>query len=167
MLQHDQVRLARLILHQTFQSATKRVQKVDRRSARDDFLRAREQADPFEARDDTVRLSLVRECYELLDLRNKSCFIRCRCASGLLHDLGKAQPLDQPFLLLILEPTQFHQRADEFGEALIPQCPTDNCFGLGDIVKLAEGRRITVRVRDKRVGGGDVVRFRVRHKFAA
>lgn len=68
VLEHDEITLALLILHERLKLGTKCVQKVSRTGL--DFL-VREEADPAETRDDTGGFRRVREVAHRFDLGDK------------------------------------------------------------------------------------------------
>lgn len=69
VLEHDEITLALLVLHERLKLSTKRVEKVATTGL--DFL-GREEADPAETRNDTGGLRRVREVAHRLDLSDKS-----------------------------------------------------------------------------------------------
>ena len=112
MLEHDEITLALLVLHQSFQLCTEGIQQV--LPPRNDF-RSREQPDPPEARYNASALAVVRELAHRLDVghegaewivsngsqmvRRYSPLRRVIRTNGPLGDLCPRKVRSQPFLL--------------------------------------------------------------------
>lgn len=77
MLEHYDILLARTIFHQLLETSTKRIQQIDGRSLRHNFLLVREKTDPLEARNNASRLRGVRKCNKFFYLRDKSAEYQC------------------------------------------------------------------------------------------
>lgn len=91
-------------------------------------------------------------------------FRRVCSARRALRGLRPRQTLSDPIFLQRIEPTKFDERTYELGESLVPQRPAHDRVRLGYIVPLAVRCRVAVRVRNKRIRGRDVVRFRECHQ---
>jgi hypothetical protein len=92
-------------------------------------------------------------------------FLGINGAGSLLGGLSPGGSGDEPFLLSGIEPLEGNERLDELGEALVTESATDDGLRLRDIVKLAEGSRVTVGVCNESKGGCDIVWLRVRHEL--
>lgn len=82
VLKHDKITLALLVLHESLELSTESVEQVG--AARSDLI-VGEEADPAQARDDTVSLGLVREVGDRLDLgdqRARQIYISAPCFSS-------------------------------------------------------------------------------------
>ena len=79
MLEHDEVALARAVRHQRLQLRAERVEQVPGLDVR---CLGREEPDPFEPGEDPVRLAVVRELANFLDLGDE------RAEIGKVSDLA-------------------------------------------------------------------------------
>lgn len=180
MLEHDEITLALLVPHQSFQLCTEGIQQV--LSSRSDFL-GQEQPDPSEARYNASALAFVGELAHRLDagyeraewVVNNELLKVCRYSplrrvistDGLLGDLSPREIRCQPLLLGGVEEAQVNQSLDEFGESLVAQSAANDGLGLRNVVKLAEGDRVAVGVGHKGERGGDEVCLGVFHEVAS
>lgn len=91
-----------------------------------------------------------------------------RIKEGRITNPGQAvSTVLQPLERRIVQESQLDKRLDESRESLVPQSSPNDRSGLGNLVLLPEGRRITVGVRDERERGGDKVVVGVRHEVLA
>ncbi len=181
VLQHHQVALAGRVRHQRLELRAERVEEVAR--ARRE-RRGAEEPDPAQARDDARGLCLRGELAELLDAGDKGAVVKgsvvsrqiymrdvrlsgVSSAGGLLGSLGPGEPGNEPLFLGGIEVAEVDERLDKLGESLVPERSAHNGLGLGDVVELAEGRRVAVGVRDECESRGDVIGLGVSHKLGS
>lgn len=163
VLQHDHVTLTRLVLHLLLESSAQGVQGV----TAGDRLLVGEETDPAQTGEKAVPLLVVGEGGLGLHGGDEVC----------LRGGGGAQDLGGSFLPgggavedgvgLVLQEADVDKDLDHLGETLETEGTADDGLGLGDLVALAEGGRVTVGVADEGEAGVDEVGLGGGHQVGA
>lgn len=163
VLEHDHVALAGLVLHLLLESGAQGVEGI----ATGSDLLVGEETDPAQTGEETVPLLVVGEGG--LGLH---CGDEVRLGGG-----GGAQNLAGSFLPgggavedgvgLVLQEADVDEDLDHLGESLETEGTADDGLGLGDLVALAEGGRVTVGVADEGEAGVDEVWLGGGHQIGA
>lgn len=170
VLEHDEVPLTILVLHQALQSATEGVQQV---AVADLHLVVGEESDPSETRDDADvlwRTWLVGGREEGKDGLQDGGLLFGRGADSFGGCAPPLETLSQEVLLLLLEEAHLHEDRDELGESLVPHGTSDDGLTLTlgvDTVPVSERHTVPVGVGNERVARCDIVRLGVRHEVTA
>jgi len=98
---------------------------------------------------------------------NKLPLVGIGSASRLLSRFGPCETWDEPTLLSGIHPSKVDKSLDEFGEALVAQCATNNGLSFWDIVILPEWGRVAVGISNEGECGSDIVRLSVGHELLA
>ena len=164
VLEHDEIALALLVLHLLLERGAERVERV---ALGDDVL-VREEADPAEAGHDALpvldRLERGLGQNGLLEVLGARRGGSDDLLGGLLPgDAREVEDVERG----LLEETNVDEDLDELGEALVPEGAADNGLGLGDVVPLLVGGRVTVGVGDEGEAGVDEVGAGLVHEVLA
>lgn len=175
MLKHDHVALSGSVGALLLESGAERVKGVtsDLRSLlggsatdSDGGLRG-EEVEPSETTDDGLFLLCRLERDLGLDSGNKVGFGSGGGTDHLGGDLGPGSVgvVGKEVLGLLVEKAELDESKDELGEALVSESATDDSLGLGDVVPLLEGGRVTVGVSDKGESRVDVEALSSSHEL--
>lgn len=163
MLQHDKITLVRAVLHLLLKSSAEGVKSV----ATGDGLLIGEETDPAETGEKTVTLLVVRE----VSLRSNSplevLLGRRSRAKNLLGGLLPRGGLVENAVRGIVEEANVDEDLDHLGEALVTEGTTNNGLSFRDVVALAEGGGVTVRVSNERETGVDEEGLSGSHQLGA
>lgn len=154
VLQHDHVALVWLVLHLALEGGAQGVKRV---AARGDLLVGREEADPAEAAEDAVAVFVVGEGGLGRDSPHQVLLIGGRGAQDLPGGFLPGDRRGEEVARLVGQEANVNQGLDHLRETLVAQGATDDGLGLGDLVALTEGGRVTVRVAHESEARVDVV----------
>lgn len=163
VLEHDHVALAGLVLHLLLEGGAEGVEGV---AAGGDGL-VGEEADPAQTGEEAVALLVAGEGGLALDGRGE---VLLGGRGGTQHLGGGLLPGDgavEDGVGLVLQEAGVDEDLDHLGEALVAEGTADDGLGLGDLVALAEGSRVTVGVADEGEAGVDEVGLGGGHQVRA
>lgn len=164
VLQHYHVALVRLVLHLALEGGAQGVERV---AARGDLLVGGEEADPAEAAEDAVAVFVVGEGGLGRDSPHQVLLVSGRGAQDLSGGFLPGGRRGEEVARLVGQEANVDQGLDHLREALVAQGATDDGLGLGDLVALTEGGRVTVRVAHESEARVDVVGLSGGHEVGA
>ena len=163
VLEHDHVTLALLVLHLLLEGGAQGVEGVAAGSG----LLIGEQADPAETGEEAVALVVVGERGLGLHGGDEVLLGGRGGAKDLAGGLLPGSGLVEDGVGLVVQEADVDQDLDHLGEALEAQGTAEEGLGLGDVVALAEGSRVTVGVANEGEAGVDKVGLGSGHQVGA